>query len=653
MPKPGLIKENHLDPEFLRKLLTGGNSSSFDLALTEYVKKTDKITKSQLHQDYLNEVNDAIAAVEARLANYYSKFEPISRAEIDSEFESDIAALEIAVSNFNQIASDLEATVAGSVNNYIENSNIVTDVTEAVKNNVETMVSNMSQTVINHGERIAALEIQTEDLESDVDRLETDLETTNQSVQTVQNNISTINNSITSINAILDRIGNIDTQLSEFRSTCANTYRQLEDKIIKEDLDPALVQTIGNLQTAVESLQNTNFNPIVQVEGSAGQVATIDHQGSLVGADLVYFAYAYDWYHETEDAQFKGFSPIIDLNEEQVLTISHALWNEAAKRNRQKETVPLNENEKVTEATIENSDQTEEDINWPKDDDESTYQDLVMRENNIAISVEAMNVAQEQDPNENTDTEEPEEPELTPTLTIKGKDVSVSNPYIDKRVYVDIGFYGTQFKIYGKISSVGGFEATINIDNRQQYDLAYSTEKASADGVCLLCVEGLSEGPHRIRFIVGPEETLKLLDKIKIDAVHGVLLFKEDIFPDFFWEETLYDGGNYFRNYTAEQTDAEPITITHTYPEDLISEHLEKPNPTWYEASALDYSDIKYIGKFICNKDTNDLYYCDGTSMIKMIESPRNISLEQMQLIIDAILGDDDEDDEEESGTNP
>ena len=44
MPKPGLIKENHLDPEFLRKLLTGGDSSSFDLALTEYVKKTDKIT---------------------------------------------------------------------------------------------------------------------------------------------------------------------------------------------------------------------------------------------------------------------------------------------------------------------------------------------------------------------------------------------------------------------------------------------------------------------------------------------------------------------------------------------------------------------------------------------------------------------------------
>ena len=650
MPKPGLIKENHLDPEFLRKLLTGGNSSSFDLALTEYVKKTDKITKSQLHQDYLNEVNDAIAAVEARLANYYSKFEPISRAEIDSEFESDIAALEIAVSNFNQIASDLEATVAGSVNNYIENSNIVTDVTEAVKNNVETMVSNISQTVINHGERIAALEIQTEDLESDVDRLETDLETTNQSVQTVQNNISTINNSITSINAILDRIGNIDTQLSEFRSTCANTYRQLEDKIIEEDLDPAIVQTIGNLQTAVESLQNTNFNPMVQVEGSAGQVATIDHQGSLVGADLVYFAYAYDWYHETEDAQFKGFSPIIDLNEERVLTISHALWNEAARRNRQRETVPLNENEKVTEATIENSDQTEEDINWPKDDDESTYQDLVMTASNIAISVEAMNVAQEQDPNENTGTEDPEP---TPTLTIEGKDVSVSNPYIDKRVYVDIGFYGTQFKIYGKISSVNGFEATINIDNRQQYDLAYGTEKSSADGVCLLCVEGLSEGPHRIRFIVGPEETLKLLDKIKIDAVHGVLLFKEDIFPDFFWEETLYDGGNYFRNYTAEQTDAEPITITHTYPEDLISEHLEKPNPTWYEASALDYSDIKYIGKFICNKDTDDLYYCDGTSMIKMIESPRNISLEQMQLIIDAILGDDDEDDEEESGTNP
>ena len=341
MQSPRLIKENHLDPEFLRRLLTGGNSASFDAALTEYVKKTDKITKSQIHQDYLNEVNDAIAAVEARLANYYSKLEQISRDDIDSDFESDIATLEIAVSRLNNIANNLEETVADTVNDYIDNSSIIPDITETVR--VKETVDGMAQTVSSNTSRIAALETKTDTMESDIGSIETSLDTATQNIQTVQNNITSINGSINSINAILDRIQNIDTELNNFRTTCADTYRRLVDPIPEADLDPAVLQTISDLQSAVAALQEIDFSPVVSVEGSAGQVATIDYQGSLVGADLVYFAYIYDDENEAWEAQFNAFNPIIDLTKEKTLDVSHQIWNNGIWHNQRKESVPLSE----------------------------------------------------------------------------------------------------------------------------------------------------------------------------------------------------------------------------------------------------------------------------------------------------------------------
>lgn len=660
MPTPRLIKENHLDPEFLRRLLTGGNSASFDAALTEYVKKTDKITKSQIHQDYLNEVNDAIAAVEAKLANYYNKLDPISRENIDSDFESDIATLEIAVSRFNQIAENLEDTVASTVNDYLNNSSVIPDITETVRVNVQETVDGMSQTVNSHTDRIAALEIKADTLESGLGSIETGLDTASQNIQTAQNNIVSINDSLNSINATLDRIQNIDAELNNFKSLCAETYRKLSDPIPEADLDPAVLQAISDLQAAVAALQEIDFSPVVKVEGSAGQVATIDYQGSLVGADLVYFGYAFDSIHEVTNAQFHALNPIIDLNYERVLEISHAEWDEAAKRNQQKETVPLlGSEERVTAEDINiEEDITEEDVNWPKNTDESDYQIVTLSEANINVSVESVEQQPESqttpeeptetnDSDDDDDQENPEEPEPEPTLTIQNEEIIVSNPFIDRKVYLDIGFYGKQFKLYGKITSEDGFEAVLNIDSKKDCDITYGSERAGADSVCVLCIEHLSEGPHRIRFQIEPEGTLRISTKFKINAANGALLFKEDIFPDFFWDEDLYDGGDYFHNYTAEETDAESIIITHSYPDDLKSDAVEQPGPDWYLSNELDYSDIKYIGKFICNKETRDLYYCDGSSMIKMLEYPRIINQTQMEAIIDAILGDDDEDEPE------
>lgn len=199
---------------------------------------------------------------------------------------------------------------------------------------------------------------------------------------------------------------------------------------------------------------------------------------------------------------------------------------------------------------------------------------------------------------------------------------------IDKASIV-IGFYGTRFKLYSSLQETEQ-EFQVIIDNNIQYNIVLQEESLFAedietDHVCCCCVENLSEGLHTIRIVINPGKSLLLDNKISLDdSTHSDLLDIADIPNDEFFEQTMFDTGDYVGS------------LSRSY--DFVkSENLHVITSSDYENDAFETGETGYERKLLYALNSKKLFYMDDTGMLITLSSPYEAKLAELEARIAAL----------------
>ncbi len=192
------------------------------------------------------------------------------------------------------------------------------------------------------------------------------------------------------------------------------------------------------------------------------------------------------------------------------------------------------------------------------------------------------------------------------TITIDNGIVSGTNESLIDTAFVCFGFYGTRIKLYTTITTPAEptresiKDYTVILDAKEQYNEQYYMGQ-ECENACFLCVEGLSEGAHRIEFTIPADAEFKIDAKVSLDNEHAGLLQAEHIKLKDFYNGDIFNTGDY---------------VTEPEYEELKSENVSAITVNDYASETIDLNAISR--RLLYATNSGILYYCYDSSIFAL-----------------------------------
>ena len=157
MAKLYKIREQDLDEELLKRLFSSGNTGiNLETVLNDYLKKTDKITKSNIDEELLAELKESISQTEIDLSNYREKSVLIGMDDLTSELSGAIIDLQKQIEGLTD-GSDV-SNLSGQLDKIRTRIAEIQIEVEENKSLADDKISILTEDLILAKERISALE---------------------------------------------------------------------------------------------------------------------------------------------------------------------------------------------------------------------------------------------------------------------------------------------------------------------------------------------------------------------------------------------------------------------------------------------------------------------------------------------------------------
>lgn len=278
----GKIKEWHLDEDLLLKLIREG--ADIASVLTNYVKKTDIISKNQLNNDVFTEVNNRITVLISQLEKYRLINNPIAETDLTPSLQTKIRDLQNTVDALVEFVSgqplDLQTLINNSIEEKIASSSYLTDLKREITTDLEN---------------------------GPIARLHS-------SFSTLQNTVNALNN-----------------QFTTFQETADSRYRRSNIAITTEDLNGQLQTLLSDHTSNISSLQLQKQD---KVGGNAGQIIAVNPFNSLIPQDHILCENIVETMAELNTMRDNLASPIIFYNKQLSYKIRKNPWNHALEINK-------------------------------------------------------------------------------------------------------------------------------------------------------------------------------------------------------------------------------------------------------------------------------------------------------------------------------
>lgn len=483
------IKSWHLDDSLRLQIEnsngSGGSSANLEAALAQYVKKTDKITRTQLADSVFDNVNTSIGNLRNELGQYRNNATPIGRSDLSSGLITELDNLALTASS---LPEDFDTRVNTAINNKINSQAFQNQIVGLVSSDISTLNTDVGILKTTVGDSNSGLVKNVDTLQTNVSTLQTavgSLQTTAGSLQTAIGSnssgiIKAVNDNASDISDIQSSISDIDSSVSTLSSNytsldlrvsaienTSDAYRLITDKIAESDLSNALVNKINGYGTDITSIQS-RLN-IINSDGKAVLAVNVAETS-------------------TELANMKTalVSPIIYAPTMVAYAISNLSWNV---------------NAELIDSTSK------------------TYSDFTLSSNNISAG------------------------SLTPSVNNGIITVNNNTNNFESLLF---GIYGKDLKLEFPVSSGNStIPITIIIDN--QFFSTELEQDELLDINLNVYIENLSHGAHRIEIIIGPNTELKINNTIGItDSSHSGLLITSDVPVSSTYNNIMYDNVNYF-----------------------------------------------------------------------------------------------------------
>lgn len=485
------IKNWHLDDSLRLQIESGsgggaGSSAALEAALAQYVKKTDKITRTQLADSVFDNVNTSIGNLRNELGQYRAIATPIGRSDLSSALQTELDTLALTASS---LPADFDTRVETAITNKIGSQefedqivNLVTTQYASSVTSLQNVVgdnnSGLVKDVNNNTSSISTINSTLTTLQSNLGTLQNTVSTVQTNIGTLQTNYGTINNSLTSLDS---RVTNLEAQDTLFTASLLDInnslsdYRLKSDPIGETDLSsalqtkiqgydssiPSIVSDVSNLEVKVDNLAITSYSALIT------NVATTSSELSTLKTNL---------------------SPsILYLPSMTTYAIDEKEWNGYA-------------------STIINS------------TSEISYSDAVISSTNIDTG--------------------------SLTASINSGTITINNNTNDFGSLL-FGIYGKNLKINVNVPSGSGRLPISLIIDKQLFPFAIDQEESNS--VASLYVENMSHGAHRIEIVILPNTEFSMSSTIGVtDDSNSGLLISSDIPSASTYDNIMYNNVNYF-----------------------------------------------------------------------------------------------------------
>ena len=488
------IKNWHLDDSLRLQIESGsgggaGSSVALEAALAQYVKKTDKITRTQLADSVFDNVNKSIGNLRNELGQYRAIATPIGRSDLSSALQTELDTLALTASS---LPADFDTRVETAITNKIGSQEfedqIVELVTEEYASSISTLQSNVGTLQTNLGtlqNNVSAIQLNVGTLQTDYNTINgyvSDLRTSvgdssSGLIKNVSDNtssISTINSTLTdidsSISGLTTRVGALESQNTSITDslldmdTTLSSCRLKTEKIEQSDLSTPLqteLSEINNLKTQFNNLSVSSFSIlIIDVAKTQSELNTLK----------------------------TNLSPAILYKPSMMAyAINQKKWNEYAN-------IIIDESSDIT------------------------YANHTLSSNNVTAG------------------------SLTPSI---GSGLITTNNNTNDFVALLFGIYGKNLKLDVTVPSGSGVLPMAVIIDKQLF--TFDLTKESSEVIQSIYIENLSHGAHRIEIMIPPNTEFKMSSDIGItDDSNSGLLISSDIPAANTYDSIMYNNVNYF-----------------------------------------------------------------------------------------------------------
>lgn len=276
------IQNWHLDDSLRLQIENGsgggtGSSAALEAALAQYVKKTDKITRTQLADNVFDSVNTSIGNLRNELGQYRTIATPIGRSDLSSALQTELDTLALTASS---LPADFDTRVETAITNKISSQEfedqIVNLVTEEYASSISTLQSNVGTLQTNLG----TLQNNVSAIQLNVGTLQTDYNTINGYVSSLRTSvgdsssglIKNVSDNTSSISDLTTRVGTLESQNTSITNSLLDmdaaigSCRLKSEKIEQSDLSTPLqteLSEINNLKTQFNNLSASSFSIII------------------------------------------------------------------------------------------------------------------------------------------------------------------------------------------------------------------------------------------------------------------------------------------------------------------------------------------------------------------------------------------------------
>lgn len=488
------IQNWHLDDSLRLQIENGGgggagSSAALEAALAQYVKKTDKITRTQLADSVFDSVNTSIGNLRNELGQYRAIATPIGRSDLSSALQTELDTLALTA---NSLPADFDTRVETAITNKIGSQEFEDQIVSLVTTKYASSISALQSSVGTLQTNLGTLQNNVSAIQLNVGTLQTDYSTINGHVSNLRtsvgdsssgliknvsdntSSISTINSTLTDINSSISglttRVETLESQNTSITDslldmdTALGLCRLKSEKIEQSDLSTPLqteLSEINNLKTQVNNLSVSSFSiVIIDVAKTQSELNTLK----------------------------TNLSPSILYKPSMMAyVIDQKRWNEYAN-------IIVDESSDVT------------------------YANHALSSNNVTAG------------------------SLTPLI---GSGLITTNNNTNDFVALLFGIYGKNLKLNITVPSGSELLPMAVIIDKQLFTFDLTQE--SSEVVKSVYIENLSHGAHRIEIIIPPNTEFKMSSDIGItDDSNSGLLISSDVPTANTYDSIMYNNVNYF-----------------------------------------------------------------------------------------------------------
>lgn len=516
------IQNWHLDDSLRLQIENGGgggagSSAALEAALAQYVKKTDKITRTQLADSVFDSVNTSIGNLRNELGQYRAIATPIGRSDLSSALQTELDTLALTA---NSLPADFDTRVETAITNKIGSQEFEDQIVSLVTTEYASSISTLQSSVGTLQTNLGTLQNNVSAIQLNVGTLQTDYSTINgyvsnlrasvgdsssgliknvsdntSSISTINSTLTDIDSSITNLTTRVDTLESQNTSITDSLldlNTALDSYRLKSEKIAETDLSTTLQAKITEYDTNIPLLSSDISN----LESRLNNVVTASFAVLTTNVAKTQ--------SELNTLKTNLTPSIFYLPSMMVYAIDQKDWNEYA-------------------STITN------------ESSEVSYANYTLSTNNIDSG------------------------SITPT--INDGVITINNNTSDFTSLL-LGIYGKDIKLNIIVPTGTDILPLSIIIDKQLFP--FDLTKESSETTQSIYIENLSHGAHRIEIKIAPNTEFKISSTIGItDNNNSGLLIASDIPAENTYNSIMYNNVNYFdlSSMNGTYTFTEPTTF--------------------------------------------------------------------------------------------